>query len=106
MSCIKVNIECKNENLLVAATSLGEKLKALVTATHSIIPIVTAPESISCKVTNAVKDFLNVRCSIVCSLAEIADYLEVTPEEIQWITDDMGVFYDVQSNVEWIVVTS
>lgn len=106
MSCIKVNIECKNENLLVAATSIGEKLKALVTAAPSIMPIVTAQDGICCKVTNAVKEFLNVRCSIVCSLAEIQDYLEVTPEEIQWITDDMGVFYDVQSNVEWIVVTS
>jgi hypothetical protein len=106
MSCINVNIECKNECLSVAATSIGEKLKALVTAAPCINAIVTIPETINCKVTNAVQDFLKIRCSIVCSLAEIADYLEVTPEEIQWITDDMGVFYDVQSNVEWIVVTS
>lgn len=67
MGCIKVNIECKNEILSVAATSLGEKLKALVTATPGINAIVTSQEGISCKVTNAVKDWLIINCSIVCS---------------------------------------
>ena len=45
-----------------------------------------------------------VRCGIVCSLTDII--LNVTPDEIQWITDDTGVFFDVESNVEWIVLTS
>ena len=48
---------------------------------------------------------LVARCSIVCSLAHVADFLEITPTEIQWITDDIGVFFDVQSNVEWIITT-
>lgn len=46
---------------------------------------------------------LKVKLSIVCSLAEIRDFLHVTPKDIQWITDDMGVYYDVYTNLEWIV---
>ena len=49
---------------------------------------------------------IKARCSIVCSLSEVSDFLWVTPTDIQWITDDMGVFYDVESNVDWIIVTS
>ena len=40
------------------------------------------------------------------SVSEMVDFLRVTPTEIQWITDDMGVFFDVESNVDWIIVTS
>ena len=46
---------------------------------------------------------LIVRCSVVCSLSEFAKWLNVSPSEVQWITDDVGVFYDVKSNVEWII---
>lgn len=49
---------------------------------------------------------IKVRCSIVCTLSEVVGYINVTPKDIQWITDDMGVFYDVESNVDWIIVTS
>lgn len=44
--------------------------------------------------------------SIICSLADFVAILKVSPDEIQWITDDMGVFFEVESNVEWIVLTS
>ena len=49
---------------------------------------------------------IGVRCSIVCTLSEVVGYISVTPKEIQWITDDVGVFFDVESNVDWIIVTS
>ena len=44
----------------------------------------------------------NLTCSVVCSL-ENTVWLRVTPEEVQWITDDIGVFYDVESNTSWTV---
>ena len=53
---------------------------------------------------NVVGGKLKAKCSIICALDEVADYLEITPADIQWITDDMGVYFDVKSNVEWIVV--
>ena len=45
---------------------------------------------------------LNLACDVVCSL-ENTVWLRVTPEEVQWITDDIGVFYDVESNTSWTV---
>ena len=55
---------------------------------------------------DTIKKHLSVRTSIVCSLSEVIAFLKVTPDEVQWITDDMGVFFDVESNVDWIIVTS
>lgn len=47
---------------------------------------------------------LDVACRLICSVSDLANWLRVTPEEVQWITDDMGVYFDVVSNVEWTVV--
>lgn len=49
-------------------------------------------------------DPLDVACRMICSVSDLAAWLRVTPEEVQWITDDMGVYFDVVSNVEWTVV--
>lgn len=55
--------------------------------------------------TDTVIKHLKVSCSIVCSLK--GDFLNVSPNEIQWITDDIGVFFDVESNTDWeVIVTS
>ena len=50
-------------------------------------------------------EHLKLRCSLVCSVSDLF-YMNVTPAEVQWITDDMGVYFDVESNVEWIVLTT
>lgn len=47
---------------------------------------------------------INVKCRVVCSLSQLDKFLKVTPENIQWITNDTGVYYDVESNVEWVIV--
>lgn len=50
---------------------------------------------------------LQASCSVVCSVGgDPVYYVRVSPEEVQWITDDMGVFFDVESNTEWIVEKS
>lgn len=41
-----------------------------------------------------------VTLGIVCTRSEIA-LIEVTPEDVQWITPDMGVVYEVTSRVSW-----
>lgn len=43
-----------------------------------------------------------VTLGIVCTRSEIA-LIEVTPEDVQWITPDMGVVYEVTSRVSWNV---
>ena len=54
------------------------------------------------QITNAslVGSIVNVSGSVVCVKPP---YLIVSPNEVQWITNDIGVFYDVQSNTTWIV---
>lgn len=41
--------------------------------------------------------------SLICAVIPVGDYLEVSPVEVQWITDDIGVLYNVKSNVEWTI---
>lgn len=48
---------------------------------------------------------IKAKCSIICSLKDFGRYVRVSPAEIQWITDDVGVFYEVEANMEWIIVT-
>lgn len=48
-------------------------------------------------------EHLRSRLGIVCRPEPTGWYLDVTPAEVQWITDDIGVVYNVESNVEWII---
>lgn len=60
-------------------------------------------ECLNAAITARVADIterLNVRCGIVCSLADV-QYLEVSPQEVQWITPDEIIMYTVTSNVDW-----
>lgn len=41
-----------------------------------------------------------VSVGIVCDRYEIA-YLDVQPEDVKWIYLDMGIVYEVTSNVSW-----
>lgn len=109
MSCIDVNVTPLlpqlDENCKV--TRIGDGLKASVKDIGE--RIIAGVRELSSRLNANVENLstgLSVTCSVVCSIADVGHYLEVTPTEIQWITDDMGVYYDVESNVEWIIVTS
>lgn len=84
MACLTANISRVGEGLVTSVSRIGEGVVAGV---------------------SRIGEGLVARCSIVCTIAEITDYLEVTPIEVQWITDDIGVFFDVKSNVKWIITT-
>jgi hypothetical protein len=45
---------------------------------------------------------LEVSCGIVCSLSDVF-YMDVSPDEPQWITCDKAIIYEVASNVKWNV---
>ena len=94
MACIEPKVTLSLSYMTAKVTRIGEDITAQIIETSERLLT-----KISCTL-----EQLKVRCSIVCSLAEVEDYLEVTPAEIQWITDDMGVFYDVESNVEWKII--
>lgn len=123
MACIDVHINnAVDEHLSVSATLVGHGLKVNVSpwksASASLEAFVSRiggelkaylSDTIKSHLTassNLTNSLMTARCSVVCSLIEVVEYLNVTPDEIQWITDDIGVFFDVESNVDWIVVTS
>lgn len=109
MACIDIKVTHQEPKLYenCKITRLGDGIKATAKSIGEriIAGVLEISSRLQTNVAN-ISEGLNVRCSIVCSLTDVGYYLEVSPADIQWITDDMGVFYDVESNVEWIVVTS
>lgn len=45
---------------------------------------------------------MRVACGLVCDVGGLK-HLNVSPEDVQWITPDEGVLYSVESNTNWIV---
>lgn len=43
---------------------------------------------------------IQISFGLVCSTAELI-YMNVSPETVQWLTPDMGIIYEVTSNVNW-----
>ena len=95
MSCIEINISRLGNGIDIHTKKASEDMSLNVSLRGALSKIKAFLSS----------EGIKVRCSIVCSVTEIFDYLNVTPNEVQWITDDVGVFFDVESNVQWIVTT-
>lgn len=118
MSCLSVNAFNVCKRIKAAATYIkgGIAAKLSLCSTRLSVRSSLLLEALDVKINlkskginaeaSSIGERLSVKCSIVCTLVQIKEWLNVTPAEIQWITDDIGVFYDVESNVDWIVVTS
>ena len=122
MSCIKANIEVL-PLALGTSVSVGNDIGAVQVTNLCASPNVSvqAEDGLDADISLlrtpiivGITDegqHLKAYCSIVCSIGvpdgpgelPIVKYLRVLPDEVQWITDDMGVFFDVESNTEWIV---
>lgn len=79
MGCITASVKLLNEHISASVKCLNEEITARVVD---------------------LTQRLSVKCGIVCSLADV-QYLEVSPQEVQWITPDELIMYTVTSNVEW-----
>ena len=63
-------------------------------------------EPLMCSVFDVLKkDHLKLHCGIVCTV-ENMHYLRVSPQDIQWITPEVGVVYYVESDVSWTVLVN
>lgn len=94
MGCLNISITRKNESVIVDVSRIGNGIVGFVTRLGDELKLLLDDAT----------NHLKVKCSIVCSLGEFR-YLNISPDEVQWITDDRGVFFDVESNVEWIIIT-
>ena len=114
MACINVSVQTFSPSIDVMLTTMRENLRVYNRTDEQVKASVSSVGK-SIKATSSLKrDKLSVSAarlgerfkatvSIICSLAEFVAFLEVSPDEIQWITDDLGVYYEVKSNVEWII---
>lgn len=104
MSCLNISIEHLH-NPIKAATQRIDKLTSLVCAAGENIQVSTQKLKAQLQgITASITDSITVNINVVCSLSDFY-YMDVSPGDIQWITDDTGVFYDVESNVNWIIIT-
>lgn len=95
MSCINLDIRVINEPLVLSMERIG----------GMSVGVSMASEQMSIRVIDTVTH-PKMRVSIVCSIKELRGYLNVSPEDIQWITPDYGIIYKVESDTDWIIVTS
>ena len=106
MSCLSVNISRATDGLEVEMRKVagGDMDVEITKASPSLnVALSIIPKfNVACSL---IGERLKATVGIVCTLSEVKEWLKVSPQEVQWITDDMGVYYDVVSNVEWIVVT-
>ena len=103
MSCITAVVNKVNRNIVVRIDLRSAPISILCNKVNSNIvariDLRSAPISILCNK----KSFApNIQCSFVCSSGE---YLQVSPETIQWISEFIPVEYLVKSNTNWVVYT-
>lgn len=106
MGCINVKIPHNHKPIAATATRIGDSITTLIDKVENElhVDIERIGDQIKAIVDNVTKPIM-ASVSIVCSLSDFY-YMNVSPNEVQWITDDTGVFFDVESNVQWIIVTN
>lgn len=102
MSCINVNIQRENTSPILKIYKLNESIEGVITCFNTISGKIFLDQkfinaNILPKVTN-----ININCSIVCSISN-DEYLRVSPEEVQWLSPDWYIIYEVKSNTDWII---
>ena len=91
MSCLSVTITNLSPSLHIGVGRLGG-IEASVSRYDT---------PLSFDISDVFKNnHLKLSCGIVCSVGDV-HYLRVLPHEIQWITPDMDVVYNVMSNTDW-----
>ena len=96
MGCLSVDIARLGASPIVNITNLG----------GLALSVKRVGEPLRLAVSDILKGLhLNITCGIVCSISEL-HYLKVSPSDVQWITPDYGVVYSVESDTNWIIVTS
>lgn len=106
MSCINVKIIHDHKPITATAVRIGDSITTLINKVENglHVDIERIGEQLKAIVDNMTKPIM-ASVSVVCSLSDFY-YMNVSPNEVQWITDDTGVFFDVESNVQWTIVTN
>lgn len=104
MGCLSGKVTRVSEGLQGRVRSVGAELMAAVADVTERLrcAVLRVGNGLQCAVLN-VTDGLHGRAFLVCTMADLK-YLNVSPEEVVWITPEQGVVYHVESNTTWVVV--
>lgn len=93
MSCLNITVTNMSPPLQVGAERLG----------GVILTVIKSSNSLNCNIFDKLIDkHLKLTCGVVCTIADI-HYIRVSPSEVQWVTPDIGVVYQVTSDTDWII---
>lgn len=103
MSCFNTKVQLLNTKPTVSVQRLESSPEISIQKEDSIT-VEASLQNLQVKVnTKDLSSRLNIRCSVVCSIAELP-YLRVTPTEVQWVTPDNDIIYYITSNTDWVVL--
>lgn len=104
MGCLSGKVTRASDGLQGKARRVGAELMAVVADVTERLrcAVLRMGNGLQGAVLN-VTEGLQGRAFIVCSMADLK-YLNVSPEEVVWITPEQGVVYHVESNTTWVVV--
>lgn len=107
MTCLQVKISVSPIAICSLSVGLNETppLKCIATRIGRVSALANRVKThpLACKISDVLSSgHLKISCGIVCSVSQVF-YLQVSPEEVQWITPEEGIIYTVNSNVNWII---
>lgn len=106
MGCLNANITVLNTPPTLSIDRVGG-ITAMVSLANNplMINLYDTTSHLKAELCD-ITSHLKVKCSVVCSIKELKNYLRVSPADVQWITPEYGVVYMVESDLDWIVVTN
>lgn len=105
MSCLSVNVNIIPSKFEVGTTLLN-KLNVNITKISNglVILLNKINEDLKLNISDIYQKHLTVSYGIVCRI-KTENYLQVSPEDVQWITEDSDIIYIVKSNTNWKIIT-
>lgn len=102
MSCINVKINRISNSPIFEVTRIGESIESTITPLiNSLKVCIPQIEELHINIKSYINK-IKTNFSIVCSIND-TPYLKVSPEDIQWISPDYYVVYEVKSNTDWTI---
>ena len=102
MSCINVKINRISSSPIFEVTRIGEHIEGIITPLINPLKVyIPQIEELQINIDSYINR-IKANFSIVCSIND-TPYLKVSPEDIQWISPDYYLVYEVKSNTDWII---
>lgn len=104
MTCLSGHIARMGEGLQGEIRSTVETLSGIVRLGDALAGSAALLTSLGAQLTDLLEGRrLTGTVGLVCELNVVEEFLDVSPADVQWITDDVGVFFTVKSNVDWTI---